>query len=87
MPVMEYDFYAQRFGTQDQLDLSWLSLKATSNLPILVKGVTWMRIQIDDQVVDQVGVVDSQPSKHSSAYCSGHEHIKGSGPVPLTGQV
>lgn len=49
---MEYDFYAQRFGKQDQLDPSWLALKAANNLPILVEGLTLVRIQIDDQVAD-----------------------------------
>lgn len=39
--VMKYDFYAQRFGKLDQLDLSWLSF---NNLPILVEGVTLVKI-------------------------------------------
>lgn len=34
----------------DQLDPSWLSLKAANNLAILVDGDTYVRIQIEDQV-------------------------------------
>lgn len=30
---------------------------AANNLLILVQGITWVKIQIDDQVVDRVGVV------------------------------
>lgn len=55
--VMEYDFYGQRFKTQEQLDPCWLCLRAANNLPILVEGITWVRIQIEDQVLEQVGVV------------------------------
>lgn len=50
--IIEYDFYIQRFGTQDQLDPSWLSLKAANNVPIRVEEVLWMRVQIFDQVVE-----------------------------------
>lgn len=49
--VMEYDCYTLRFRTQHQLDPLWLSLKVAKNLHILVEGVTWVRIQTDDQVV------------------------------------
>lgn len=51
---MEYKFCTQRLGTWDQLDPSWLSLLAANNLPILMKGVTWMKRQIDNQVVERV---------------------------------
>lgn len=35
-----------------------LSLKAANNLPMLVEGITCVKIQIDDQwMVDQIGVV------------------------------
>lgn len=54
---MEYDLYTQQFGTRDQVDPFCLSLEAANNLPIMVEGVTWVRIQTDDQVVDQVEVV------------------------------
>lgn len=56
--VMMNDFdYVQKFGAQEQLNPCLLSLRAANNLPILVKGITWMRIQIKDQVVERVGVV------------------------------
>lgn len=41
----------RNFGTRTEL-----SLKAAINLPILVKGVNWIKIQIDDQVVERVVV-------------------------------
>lgn len=43
---MEYDIYVKEFVAQEQLDPSWLSLRVASHLPILVEGITWMRIQI-----------------------------------------
>lgn len=46
--VMEYDFYGQQFGGRDQLDPSWLDLKAANNPSILVGSVTWVKIQIND---------------------------------------
>lgn len=42
--VMEYDFHNLRFRKQHQLDPSWLSLKADNNLPIVIEGVTWLKI-------------------------------------------
>lgn len=41
----------------NQLDTSWLSIKAANNLPILADDVTWVKIQINDQLVDCVEVV------------------------------
>lgn len=51
--VIKYKFYAQLFGKWDQLDPSWLFLKVANNLPTLVEGVTWVKMQI----VEQVGAV------------------------------
>lgn len=55
--VKEYDFCVQRFEAWEPLDPCWLSLRAASNLPIPVTGITWLRIQIKYQVVELVGVV------------------------------
>lgn len=55
--VVEYDFYVQRFGTQEQLDPCWLTLRGPNNLSILVESITWVKIQIEDQLVEQVGVM------------------------------
>lgn len=56
---MEYDFYVQWFRVWRQLDPSWLSLKEANNLPIVVEGVTWVMMQVFNQVVERVGVVDT----------------------------
>lgn len=46
--IMGYNFYVQRFEAQEQLDPCWLSLRTTKNLPILVEGISCVRIQIED---------------------------------------
>lgn len=55
--TMEYYFYVQPFRAWTQLDPSWLSLKAVNNLPIMAEGITWVTVQIFEQVVEQVGLV------------------------------
>lgn len=42
---------------KNKLDPCWLSLRVANNLPILVKGIMWVRIQIKSQVVVWVGIV------------------------------
>lgn len=86
--VMEYDFYTQQFGARDQLDPCWLCLKVANNLPILVEGVAWVRIQIDDGVVDQKAVVVTRrPVSSAVTIVLGMNVVKRLGLAPLAGQV
>lgn len=81
--VMEYDLYAQRSGTQDQLNPYRLFLK-TANKFANPGQRSHLGEDPDPRSSGGPSSGDSRPSKLSSAYCSGYECVKGHGLAPLT---